>query len=60
MPPRLTIHCEPKWPESPMSEPTRHRVKITGFAYTKGQYGHLSGSEGLVVATKVTYLPCAK
>jgi hypothetical protein len=56
----VEIHCEPVWPKDAMSGPTRHRVKVEGLAYTKGRYGHMSGSDGLIVATKITYLPCAK
>jgi len=56
----VEIHCEPVWPKDAMSGPTYHRVKVEGMAHTNGRYGHMSGSDGLIVATKITYLPCAK
>jgi hypothetical protein len=56
----VDVHCEPTWPTEPFSEATRHRVRVAGFAFTKGSYGHLSASEGLIVATRITYLPCTK
>lgn len=57
----VEVHCEP--PPSPkdrMGSPTHHRVRVEGMAYTSGHYGHMSASEGLVVAAKLTFLPCAK
>jgi len=57
--PGVEVFCEPP------SEPDEgrfgrgyetHRVRLVGYVYTMGQYGHLGGGKGNLVATKVTFL----
>lgn len=54
----IEIHCAPPPSKTPYDY-TPHQVHVIGTAYTSGQqYGHLGGSQALVVARLIEYLPC--
>jgi hypothetical protein len=49
--------CEPKRPtQTRIEDGETYQVRVTGFAYTSGRYGHLGMARALIVATELVYL----
>lgn len=49
--------CKPPPPkEDQIYSGRTFRVRVVGIAYNSGQYGHLGGGKGLIVAREITYL----
>jgi len=53
--PAAKIACEPKDDDRDLSSKTAH-VRVRGYAYTGGNYGHLGASKAMIVATAITFL----
>jgi hypothetical protein len=52
--PGVVVHCEP--PAQEGHAYTRYRVRVVGFAHTRGRYGHRGGSPAEIVANEVTFV----
>jgi len=53
----MKVVCEPKRPEkTTLDEPKIYNVRVTGFAYTSGHYGHMGMADAQIVATELVYL----
>lgn len=57
--PDVDVRCEPKRTGQP-GEYVEAKVRVRGWAYTDGQYGHMGGSDVLILATEVVYLDPTK
>jgi len=59
--PDAEVRCLPKeYDHLARGDTFEHRVRVRGYAYTKGSYGHLGRSQALIVATHLTYLDPAR